>query len=111
MEEENRRGVPHAGDDAGAETGTGTGGAGTGTGEGQPQQQNITITRVIIENPGYNYEPGDIVTDNFENKYDVVIDNGSISSITPINITDITDRPILRVISKTGSAAKLKPVF
>ena len=111
MEEENRRGVPHAGDDAGAETGTGTGGAGTGTGEGQPQQQNITITRVIIENPGYNYEPGDIVTDNFENKYDVVIDNGSISSITPINITDITDRQILRVISKTGSAAKLKPVF
>jgi hypothetical protein len=77
----------------------------------QPQQQNITITRVIIENPGYNYEPGDIVTDNFENQYDVVIDNGSISSITPINITDITDRPILRVISKTGSAAKLKPVF
>ena len=86
-------------------------GAETGTGEGQPQQQNITITRVIIENPGYNYEPGDIVTDNFENQYDVVINNGSISSITPINITDITDRPILRVISNTGSAARLKPVF
>jgi len=84
---------------------------GAGTGADQPQQQNITISRVIIENPGYNYEPGDIVTDNFENQYDVVINNGSISSITPINITDITDRPILRVISKTGSAAKLKPVF
>jgi hypothetical protein len=75
------------------------------------QQQNITITSVIIENPGYNYEPGDIVTDNFKNQYNVVINKGSISSITPINITDITDRPILRVISKTGSGAKLKPVF
>ena len=86
--------------------GAGTGGAGTGVGGG-----NITIIEVIIENPGYNYTPGDIVTDNFGNEYDVVIDNGSISSITPINITDITDRPVLRIISKTGSAAKLKPVF
>lgn len=87
------------------------GAGGAGTGEDQPQQQNITISKVIIENPGYNYEPGDIITDNFENKYNVVINNGSISSITPINITNITDRPILRVISKTGSAARLKPVF
>jgi hypothetical protein len=77
----------------------------------QLQQQNITISRVIIENPGYNYEPGDIVTDNFKNQYDVVINNGSISSITPINITNITDRPVLRVVSNTGSGAKLKPVF
>jgi hypothetical protein len=89
----------------------GTTGTGTGTGAGQPQQQNITISKVIIENPGYNYEPGDIVTDNFKNQYDVVINNGSISSITPINITDITDRPVLQVISKTGSGARLKPVF
>jgi hypothetical protein len=77
----------------------------------QLQQQNITISRVIIENPGYNYKSGDIVTDNFGNQYDVVINNGSISSITPINIKDITDRPVLRVISNTGSGAKLKPVF
>jgi hypothetical protein len=89
----------------------GTTGTGTGTGAGQPQQQNITISKVIIENPGYNYEPGDIVTDNFKNQYNVVINKGSISSITPINITDITDRPVLQVISKTGSGARLKPVF
>jgi hypothetical protein len=100
-------------------TGTGTIGAGTGTtgttgigtGIAREQQRNITISKVIIENPGYNYEPGDIVTDNLGNRYDVVIDNGSISSITPINITNITDRPILQVISNTGSGAKLKPVF
>ena len=84
---------------------------GTGDGITLTDQQNITISEVLIENPGYNYQPEDIVTDNFENEYNVVIDNGSISSITPINITDITDLPIIRVISKTGSGAKLKPVF
>ena len=80
----------------------------------QPQvgdQQNITISKVLILNPGYNYQSEDIVTDNFGNEYDVVIDNGSIVSITPINISDITDLPIIRVVSKTGSGAKLKPVF
>ena len=80
----------------------------------QPQvgdQQNITISEVLILNPGYNYQSEDIVTDNFGNEYDVVIDNGSIVSITPINISDITDLPIIRVVSKTGSGAKLKPVF
>jgi len=86
----------------------------TSDGEGYTvgnQLQDPTISEVLILNPGYNYQPEDIVTDNFGNEYDVVIDNGSIVSITPINITDITDLPILRVISKTGSGAKLKPVF
>jgi hypothetical protein len=89
-----------------------TGGTDTAPeGQLQPPEQDPTIIDVLIINPGYNYQPEDIVTDNFENEYNVVIDNGSISSITPINITDITDLPILRVISKTGSGAKLKPVF
>ena len=74
-------------------------------------QQNITISEVLILNPGYNYQSEDTVTDNFGNEYGVVIDNGSIVSITPINISDITDLPIIRVVSKTGSGAKLKPVF
>jgi hypothetical protein len=78
----------------------------------QPQfEQSFTISEVLIENPGYNYQSGDIVTDNFGNQYDVVIDGGSISSITPINIKDITDLPVLKVITQTGSGAKLKPVF
>jgi hypothetical protein len=86
----------------------------TSDGEGYTvgnQPQDPTISEVLILNPGYNYQPEDIVTDNFGNEYDVVIDNGSIVNITPINITSITDLPILRVVSKTGSGAKLKPVF
>jgi hypothetical protein len=89
--------------------GNDTGGAGSGV--TLTDQQNITISEVLIINPGYNYQPEDIITDNFGNTYNAVINNGSISSITPINITDITDLPILRVVSKTGSGAKLKPVF
>ena len=101
---------PRVGDIIGT-VGDGTDGDGT-VGDGVlTDQQNITISEVLIINPGYNYQPEDIVTDNFGNEYDVVIDNGSIVSITPINITDITDLPILRVVSKTGSGAKLKPVF
>jgi hypothetical protein len=89
-----------------------TGGTTTGTTTTTlTDQPNITISEVLILNPGYNYQPEDIITDNFGNTYNSVINNGSISSITPINITDITDLPIIRVISTTGSGAKLKPVF
>ena len=92
------------------DTGTDNGG-GIDTGGIIIDQPNITISDVLIVNPGYNYQSGDTITDNFGNTYDVVIDNGSIVSITPINIGDITDLPIIKVISKTGSGAKLKPVF
>ena len=101
---------PQVGDIIGT-VGDGDTTGGTGTASVQSSEQDPTITDVLIINPGYNYQPEDIVTDNFGNEYDVVIDNGSISNITPINITDITDLPILRVVSKTGSGAKLKPVF
>ena len=101
---------PRVGDIIGT-VGDGDTTGGTGTASVQSSEQDPTITDVLIINPGYNYQPEDIVTDNFGNEYDVVIDNGSIVSITPINITDITDLPILRVVSKTGSGAKLKPVF
>jgi hypothetical protein len=92
-------------------TGVDTGTGGTGADITLTDQQNITISEVLILNPGYNYQDGDTVTDNFGNQYDVVIDGGSISSITPINITDITDLPVLKVITQTGSGARLKPVF
>ena len=101
---------PQVGDIIGT-VGDGDTTGGTDTASVQSPEQDPTITDVLIINPGYNYQPEDIVTDNFGNQYNVVIDNGSIVSITPINITDITDLPILRVVSKTGSGAKLKPVF
>ena len=71
----------------------------------------ITIDQIYIQNPGFNYDKTDVVTDNFGNEYDVVIDNGSIVNVTPINIKEITDLPVIRITSKTGSGAKLKPIF
>ena len=61
----------------------------------------ITIDQIYIQNPGFNYDKTDVVTDNFGNEYDVVIDNGSIVNVTPINIKEITDLPVIRIISKT----------
>ena len=83
------------------------------SGEGYVLGNNpdITIERVLIENPGYNYQPEDSVTDNFGNTYAVNVENGSFVTVTPINIADVTDLPNLRVKSKTGSGAKLIPII
>lgn len=75
------------------------------------ENPDATISEVVIVNPGVNYDPSDIVTDNLGNEYDVVIDNGSIVNVTPINIKEITDRPIIEVVSNTGYGAILKPIF
>ena len=71
----------------------------------------ITVDKIFIENPGFNYQETDVVTDNFGNEYDIVIDNGSIVNVTPINIKELTDLPYIKIISKTGSGARLKPIF
>ena len=71
----------------------------------------IVISTIFIENPGFNYQESDVVTDNFGNQYNMVIDNGSIVSVEPINIKEVTDLPYIKIISKTGSGARLKPIF
>jgi hypothetical protein len=82
-------------------------------GEGYPKGDNpdVTISNVIVENPGFNYQKTDKAIDNLGNEYDLTIDNGSVVYATPINIKEVNDRPVIRVISDTGSGARLKPVF
>jgi hypothetical protein len=89
----------------------GTGGTTGGTGGTTGETDLITISTVFIENPGFNYQESDVVTDNFGNQYNMVIDNGSIVSVEPINIKEVTDLPYIKIISKTGSGARLKPIF
>lgn len=72
---------------------------------------DFTISRIIVENPGINYQDADIVTDNLGNEYELIIDNGSILKVTPINIIRLDDLPVISIISDTGSGARLKPVF
>jgi len=75
--------------------------------------EDLIISDVIIKNPGINYGNSDIAIDNFGNEYNLIIDNGSIIDvIPPLNIKEFTnDLPIIKVISKTGFGANLKPVF
>lgn len=81
----------------------------------------FTIVSVLIENPGVEYAPDDIVIDNLGNEYSVVINNGSIVKVDPINIKTIQELPVLQVVSKKnsigvsevsqGRGAILRPIF
>ena len=66
------------------------------------------VTSVTIVNPGYGYKDCATVTDQFDNEYDVKCFKGSLVSVTPINSQDITEMPVLNIISDTGSGAILK---
>ena len=66
------------------------------------------VTSVTIVNPGYGYKDCATVTDQFDNEYDVKCFKGSLVSVTPINSQDITEMPVLNVISDSGSGAILK---
>ena len=54
-----------------------------------------------------NYQDGDSVTDNFGNEYDVRIQNGSITKVSPITQIPVDTVPVLRVKSSTGDGALL----
>ena len=81
----------------------------------------FTIVSVLIENPGVEYEPDDIVIDNLGNEYSVVINNGSIVKVDPINVKNIEELPVLEVVCKKnsigisevtqGRGAILRPIF
>jgi hypothetical protein len=81
----------------------------------------FTIVSVLIENPGVEYAPDDIVVDNLGNEYSVVINNGSIVKVDPINIKTIEELPVLQVVGKKnsigisevaqGRGAILRPIF
>lgn len=81
----------------------------------------FTIVSVLIENPGVEYAPDDIVVDNLGNEYNVVINNGSIVKVDPINIKTIEELPVLQVVGKKnsigisevaqGRGAILRPIF
>jgi hypothetical protein len=61
---------------------------------------------------GTGETPATVGADDFTTPIDSTGTFGSIVSVTlPPNIKEITDLPVIRVISKTGAGAKLKPVF
>ena len=100
-------------------------GAGTDDDDESPLDPNIPVGIIDIEipDPGDSYEPDDtrIIIDpapeddddqiggNVE--FDVVIDDGRIISVKPINIIQVNVLPKLRVVSGSGSGALLKPII
>ena len=78
-------------------------------GENYPvaDQSELAITDVNIIDPGQNYQDGDTVTDNFGNEYDLRIQNGAITSVSPITTIAVDAVPELRVRSSTGFGALL----
>lgn len=68
----------------------------------------VVVNDVIIVDPGNDYTPGDKATDQYGNEYKLDIDNGQIYRVTPLNIRDINDLPVITVESDTGSGAILK---
>lgn len=83
-------------------------------GENYPVRGDVdsqVIDTVIVDDPGNGYETGDSAIDNLNNTYNLVIDNGKIISVKPININVITDLPVITVQSKTGSGAILRPIL
>lgn len=73
--------------------------------------QPYIVSEVTILNPGQGYEPTDVVVDNFGNTYKIQTLDGAIIKVSPINIADLNDLPILTVKTNTGSGALLKPVI
>ena len=71
-------------------------------GENYPvsDQNEQVIESVNIIFPGGGYSDGDTVTDNFGNEYDVTVQQGLITKVTPITQIKVDDVPIL---SATGS--------
>jgi hypothetical protein len=71
----------------------------------------ITITDIEIINPGSGYLETDKVCDNLGNEYILELNNGSVSKVLPLNIVNVSDLPKVRMCSKTGKGAILKPIF
>ena len=78
-------------------------------GENYPvaDQPELVVINVDIINPGLNYQDGDSITDNLGNEYDVRIQNGSITKVTPITQIPVDTVPVLKVNSSTGNGVLL----
>lgn len=69
------------------------------------------VTNIDVIDPGIGYQKGDVAVDDQGNEYNTEVYLGSIVKVTPINIKDTTDLPILSVRTRTGSGARLLPTL
>ena len=82
-------------------------------GENYPvgEEEDVAVVDTIVDFPGIGYNDDDIGVDDNGTEYAVKTDKGSIVSLKPININIIKDLPSIRIISDTGSGARIRPVL
>jgi hypothetical protein len=71
---------------------------------------NYVIERVVIEDPGFGYNPNDRAIDNLGNNYQLRVSDGLIIAAFPLNSNIITSLPDITVISEEGRGAVLRPI-
>ena len=82
-------------------------------GEGYPpgEEVDVAVVDTIVDFPGIGYNDEDIAVDDNGTEYAIKTDKGSIVSLKPININIIKDLPSIRIISDTGTGARVRPVL
>tara|TARA_B100001778_G_C18598228_1_gene635840 strand:+ start:52 stop:1998 length:1947 start_codon:yes stop_codon:yes gene_type:complete len=79
----------------------------TSPGENYPsdEEQDSFVDKVIIDDGGSGYDPTDTI-----DGFDLTIEDGVIKKVNPNNAPYRT-LPVLKVATKTGSGARLKPIM
>jgi hypothetical protein len=71
---------------------------------------DYTIGEVVIEDPGFDYDPNDEGVDNLGNRYKLTVDNGRIIKVSPINRFVVSLLPEIIINSQNGRGAVLRPI-
>ena len=77
------------------------------TGKGGVQE--LFISKVIVDNPGINYQPSDVIAD--DNLKLILKEDGSIAGVDVVKQMPIDILPTINISTNTGSGAVLRPVM
>ena len=77
------------------------------TGKGGVQE--LFISKVIVDNPGINYEPSDVIVD--DNLKLILKEDGSVAGVDVVKQVPTDILPTINISTNTGSGAVLRPVM
>ena len=77
------------------------------TGKGGVQE--LFISKVIVDNPGINYQPSDVIAD--DNLKLILKEDGSIAGVDVVKQMPTDILPTINISTNTGSGAVLRPVM
>ena len=71
--------------------------------------QELFISKVIVDNPGINYQPSDVIAD--DNLKLILKEDGSIAGVDVVKQVPTDILPTINISTNTGSGAVLRPVM